>query len=59
MGTLTQWISKKFNYPIKTEYKSSSGSMLTEYKNIQEGNVKDSLFEVPGDYMLMSVPGMH
>ena len=59
MGTLTQWISKKFNYPIKSEYKSSSGYMLTEYKNIQEGNVQDSLFEVPGNYMLMSVPGMH
>jgi len=45
-------------YSIKTEYKSSSGYMLTEYKNIQEGNVQDSLFEVPGDYMLMSIPGM-
>jgi hypothetical protein len=59
MGTLTQWISKQLNYPIKSEYKSPSGYMLTEYKNIQEGNVQDSLFEVPGNYMLMSVPGMH
>ena len=58
LGTLTQWISKKFSYPIKTEYKSPSGYMLTEYKNIQEGNVQNSLFEVPGDYMLMSIPGM-
>jgi outer membrane lipoprotein-sorting protein len=58
LGTLTQWISKKFNYPIKTEYKSSSGYMLIEYKNIQEGNVQNSLFEVPGDYALMSLPGM-
>jgi hypothetical protein len=58
MGTAIQWVSKKLNYPIKTEYKSSSGYMLTEYRNIQEGNVQDSLFEVPGDYMLLSVPGM-
>jgi len=58
MGTSTQWISKKLNYPIKTEYKSPSTYMLTEYKNIQEGNVQNSLFEVPGDYMLMSLPGM-
>jgi outer membrane lipoprotein-sorting protein len=58
MGTATQWFSKKLGCPIKTEYKSSSGYMLTEYKNIQEGNVQDSLFDVPGDYMLLSVPGM-
>jgi outer membrane lipoprotein-sorting protein len=58
MGTLTQWLSEKLNYPIKTEYKSPSGYMLTEYKNIQEGNVQGSLFEVPGDYALLSLPGM-
>jgi hypothetical protein len=58
MGTSTQWISKKLNYAIKTEYKSPSGYMLTDYKNIQEGNVQNSLFDVPGDYALMSIPGM-
>jgi outer membrane lipoprotein-sorting protein len=58
MGTMIQWVSKKLNYPIKTEYKSASGYMLTEYKNIKEGNVQNSLFDVPGDYMLLSVPGM-
>jgi outer membrane lipoprotein-sorting protein len=58
MGTATQWVSKQLNYPIKSEYKSSSGYMLTEYKNIKEGNVQNSLFEVPGDYALMSLPGM-
>jgi outer membrane lipoprotein-sorting protein len=58
LGTLTQWVSKQLNVPIKTEYKSASGYMLTEYKNIKEGNVQNSLFDVPGDYMLLSVPGM-
>jgi hypothetical protein len=58
MGALTQWVAKKLNYAIKSEYKTPSGDMLIEYKNIQDGNVQDSLFEVPGDYMLMSVPGM-
>jgi hypothetical protein len=58
LGTMIQWVSKQLNIPIKTEYKSPSGYMLIEYKNIQKGNVQDSLFEVPGDYMLMSVPGM-
>jgi outer membrane lipoprotein-sorting protein len=58
MGTATQWVSKQLNVPIKTEYKSTSGYMLTEYKNIKEGNIQDSLFEVPGDYALLSLPGM-
>lgn len=58
MGTATQWYSQKLNYPIKSEYKSPSGYMFTEYKNIKEGGVSDSLFDVPGDYMKMSVPGM-
>jgi outer membrane lipoprotein-sorting protein len=58
MGTTTQWVAKKLNYAIKSEYKSSSGNILVEYKNIKEGNVQNSLFDVPGDYMLLSVPGM-
>lgn len=58
MGTTTQWISKKLNYPIKSEYQSPSGDMFIEYKNIKEGNVQNSLFEVPGDYALLSLPGM-
>jgi outer membrane lipoprotein-sorting protein len=57
-GIVTQWYSKKLNYPLKTEYKSPSGYMLTEYKNMKEGRVSDSLFDVPGDYMKMSLPGM-
>jgi hypothetical protein len=58
MGVATQWFSKKLNYPIKSEHKSPSSYTLTEYRNIKEGKVADSLFEVPGDYALMSVPGM-
>jgi hypothetical protein len=57
-GTVTQWYSKKLNYPIKSEYKSPRSYMLTEYKNIKEGKVSDSLFDVPGDYMKISLPGM-
>jgi len=57
-GTLTQWFSKKLNYPIKSEYKSPSVYMFTEYKNIKEGKVADALFEVPGGYAKMTMPGM-
>ena len=32
--------------------------MSTEYKNIQHGNVKDDLFEVPQGFQKMSMPAM-
>jgi len=58
MGTMTQWISKKLDYPIKIVYHSSYGDMYTEYKNIKEGRVKDSVFEIPKGYKKMTMPGM-
>ena len=58
MGKMTQWISKKLNYPIKMVYHSSYGDMYTEYKNIKEGKVKDSVFEIPKGYEKMSMPGI-
>jgi len=58
MGTMTQWISKKLDYPIKTVYHSSYGDMYNELKNIKEGKVKNSVFEIPKGYRKMSMPGM-
>ncbi len=59
MGTGIHWISKKLNYPIKFEMKGASGfTVLTQYKNIKEQKLPDSLFEIPADYKKMSMPGM-
>ena len=58
LGTVTQWFSKKLNYPLKSEHKAPRSYMLTEYKNIKEGKLANALFEVPGDYAKMSMPGM-
>ena len=58
VGTTTMWISKKLNFPIKTEMKSSSGPMIMEYKNIQEKKISDSLFNIPAGYKKMSMPSM-
>jgi outer membrane lipoprotein-sorting protein len=52
--TYYSWISEKFPFPVKTEY--SQG--LIEYKNIKEGKVPNSLFEVPPGYSKMSMPKM-
>ena len=58
LGTVTQWFSKKLNYPLKSEHKAPRSYMLTEYKNIKEEKLANALFEVPGDYAKMSLPGM-
>ena len=58
LGILTQWFSKRLNYPIKTEYKAAAYQMLTEYKNIKEGRIADSLFEIPSGYQKMQLPMM-
>jgi len=58
VGTTTMWISKKLNFPIKTEMEGSSGTMSMEYKNIQEKKLPDSLFEIPAGYQKMSMPSM-
>lgn len=51
------WVSKKFPYPIKIQDEEA----VIEYRNIKEGSVADSLFEVPSGYEKMSMtemPGM-
>ena len=58
LGVLTQWFSKKLNYPIKTEYKAAAYHMLTEYKNIKEESIPNSLFEIPSGYQKMQLPMM-
>ena len=58
MGKMTQWFSKKLNYPIKMVYQGQGGEMITEYKNIKEKGIKDSLFQVPAGYQKIDIPGM-
>jgi outer membrane lipoprotein-sorting protein len=58
LGILTQWLSKRLNYPIKTEYKAAAYHMLTEYKNIKEEGIPNSLFEIPSGYQKMQLPMM-
>ena len=58
MGSMTQWFSKELNFPIKVDFDSSSGRMITEYKNIEAKSLPDSLFEIPAGYRKMSLPGM-
>jgi hypothetical protein len=57
-GTMTQWFSHRLNWPVKTESKSSYGTTISEYENIEVGNVPDAIFELPAGYQKLSMPGM-
>ncbi|MFP5212531.1 MAG: DUF4412 domain-containing protein [Acidobacteriota bacterium] len=49
------WVAKKLSFPIKLE----NSEAVMEYKNIKEGSVADSLFELPQGYEKMpQVPGL-
>ncbi len=51
---VTYWVSKKLSFPIKVQDADST----MEYKNIKEGGVDDSLFEVPSGYERLTLPEM-
>jgi len=46
------WISKQFPFPVKVE----DAEVTMEYKNIKQGPLADSLFELPAGYQKMSMP---
>jgi hypothetical protein len=48
------WIAKKLQMPIKSM--AADGSFSMEYRDIKEGGVADSLFEVPQGYQKMAIP---
>lgn len=54
-GTMTQWFSKELGYPVKMVH---SSGMVIEYRNIKEGNLADSLFEIPAGFTKFTMPGM-
>lgn len=58
LGTLTQWVSPKLGYPLKMIHASAEGETTFEYRNIKEGGVADSLFQIPSGYTKMEMPGM-
>jgi len=58
MGTQTQWMSRKLGVMIKLEYKSSGFPITMELKNLKEGGVADSLFELPAGYKKLEIPAV-
>jgi hypothetical protein len=57
-GKATTWVAEKLAYPIKMVVDSPQGSMTSEIRDIKEGGVADSLFEVPPGFSLMRMPSL-
>jgi outer membrane lipoprotein-sorting protein len=58
LGTMTMWVATKLGHAIKMVHQSREGESSFEYRNIKEGGVADSLFQVPAGYTKMEMPGM-
>ena len=58
LGTMTMWNATKLGQSIKMVHQSPEGESSFEYRNIKEGGVADSLFQVPAGYTKMEMPGM-
>jgi outer membrane lipoprotein-sorting protein len=55
-GTMTQWVSKELDYPIRIEVDAPYNRVLTEFNDIEAQDVPDSMFEVPEGYFGAGMP---
>lgn len=57
-GKMILWVARELNYPIRMIQVDGPpvGALNRELTNIKEGGVKDSLFEIPGDYRKIKKP---
>ena len=53
--SITQWTAHKLNFPIKIIMHGKTEKTI-ELKNIKEGPVADSLFQLPADYAMFEMP---
>ena len=51
------WQSPDIEYPIKV-ISGANNDMVMELKNIEAGDVDDSMFQIPDGYTKMDMPGM-
>ena len=54
--TLTEWYSKKLDRVIKIEMKTRFETSLIECRNIKEGGVSSTLFDLPRGYKKIATP---
>jgi len=47
------WIWEKYGLPIRMEWTTDEGINITEIKNIEFGDIPDSIFELPADVQVV------
>jgi len=50
------WVWTKYGLPIRTETTTTKGTTVAEIKNIDFGDISDSMFELPAGVQLMEIP---
>ena len=53
--TQTMWLWQKYGIPIKIVTETSQGTTTIEYRNIEFGNIPDSMFELPSGVQVMDI----
>jgi len=52
------WIWKKHGFPIRTETTTDKGTTIVEIKNIEFGDIPDTMFELPAGIQIIEMPGL-
>ena len=55
-GEVKMWIWTKYGLPIRTELTTAKGTSVIELKNIEFGDISDSMFELPAGVQIMEMP---
>jgi len=50
------WVWTQYGLPIKTESTTAEGTSIVELKNIESGDISDSMFELPAGVQLIEIP---
>ncbi|MBL7154961.1 MAG: outer membrane lipoprotein carrier protein LolA [Candidatus Portnoybacteria bacterium] len=55
-GKTKMWLWTRYGIPIRTEVTTAKGITIVELKNIDFGNISDSMFELPAGVQIMTIP---
>lgn len=56
IGETKMWLWTRYGLPIRTEMTTAQGTSVAELKNIDFGNISDSMFELPAGVQIMTIP---
>ncbi|HEY54856.1 MAG TPA: DUF4412 domain-containing protein [Dehalococcoidia bacterium] len=54
-GTAQMWIWKDYGFPIKTVVTTPQGTITSEFRDIQFGDIEDEMFELPAGVTIISL----